>query len=177
MKISKNLLIKTSVAALLVIYGVVTKNSFEQLGMPDHPIGKPLGMGMFAVGWFYTAYILSLGKPNKLMFVLPSLAIIGSVVKMKEYMAKKETPPTIFPLAFAASWIILGLGVGNHLTGNQKYFGLSASLLVLASMMKVLPFQRENNVVDGPGLPMFVVAWFIIVILNSMRDIPRVALY
>ena len=46
MKIDAKLLIQTSIAACLVIFGVVTKNSFEQLGSPNHPIGKPVGMGM-----------------------------------------------------------------------------------------------------------------------------------
>ena len=55
MKIDTNLLIQTSIAACLVIFGVVTKNSFEQLGFPNHPIGKPLGMGMFIMGWIYIA--------------------------------------------------------------------------------------------------------------------------
>ena len=169
MKIDDNLLIQTSIAAYLVIFGVVTKNSFEQLGFPNHPIGKPVGMGMFIMGWIYTAYILSINKPNKLMFILPSVGIVIAVMMMKQYMVKKQTPPMIFPIIFAISWIILGLNVGNHLSGNKKYIGLFASLLVLISMMKMLPFQRENNIVDGPGMPVFVIAWVIFIILNSNR--------
>ena len=80
MKIDAKLLIQTSIAACLVIFGVVTKNSFEQLGSPNHPIGKPVGMGMFIMGWVYTAYILSIGKPNKLIFILPSVAIVVAVM-------------------------------------------------------------------------------------------------
>ena len=169
MKIDTNLLIQTSIAACLVIFGVVTKNSFEQLGFPNHPIGKPLGMGMFIMGWIYIAYILSMNKPNKLLFILPSIAIVIAVMMMKTYMVKKQDPPMIFPLIFAISWIILGLNVGNHLSGNQKYIGLFASLLVLVSMMKILPFQRKNDIVDGPGQPLFVIAWVIFIILNSNR--------
>jgi hypothetical protein len=169
MKIDESLLIQTSIAAGLVIFGVVTKNSFEQLGFPNHPIGKPIGMGMFILGWIYTAYILSINKPNKLMFILPSMGIVIAVMMMKTYMVKKQPPPMILPLIFAISWIILGLNVGNHLSGNQKYIGLFASLLVLISMMKMLPFQRENNIVDGPGMPVFVIAWVIFIILNSNR--------
>ena len=165
MKLNVSLLIQTAIAATLVIFGVVTKNSLEQFGLPNHPIGKPVGMGMFIIGWIYTAYILSINKPNKLLFILSSAGILFSVMMMKTYMVKKLSPPMIFAL----SWIILGFGVGNHLSGNEKYVGLLASLLVLLSMMKILPFQRKNNIVDGPGMPMFVIAWFIIVILNSNR--------
>jgi len=169
MKIDTNLLIQTSIAACLVIFGVVTKNSFEQLGFPNHSIGKPVGMGMFVMGWIYVAYILSINKPNKLMFILPSVGIVIAVMMMKQYMVKKQTPPMVFPLIFALSWIILGFNVGNHLSGNQKYIGLFASFLVLLSMMRMLPFQRTNNIVDGPGMPLFVIAWVIFIILNSNR--------
>lgn len=169
MKIDNNLLIQTSIAAILVIFGVVTKNSYEQLGFPNHPIGKPIGMGMFIIGWIYTAYILSINKPNKLMVILPSIGIVIAVMMMKQYMVKKQTPPMVFPLIFAISWIILGSHVGNHLSGNQKYIGLFASLLVLLSMMHILPFQRTNNIVDGPGMPLFVIAWVIFILLNSNR--------
>ena len=169
MQINKNLLIQTFIAACLVIFGVVTKNSFEQLGFPNHPIGKPIGMGMFIMGWIYTAYILSINKPNKLMFILPSALIVMSVMMMKQYMVKKQNPPMVFPAIFALSWIILGLNAGNHLVGNQKYLGLFASFLVLLSMMVILPFQRTNNIVDGPGQPLFVIAWVILIILNSNR--------
>ena len=169
MQINTNLLIQTFIAACLVIFGVVTKNSFEQLGFPNHPIGKPIGMGMFIMGWIYTAYILSINKPNKLMFILPSALIVMSVMMMKQYMVKKQNPPMVFPAIFALSWIILGLNAGNHLVGNQKYLGLFASFLVLLSMMKILPYQRTHNIVDGPGQPLFVIAWGILIMLNSNR--------
>jgi len=169
MKLNNRLVMETSIAALLVIFGVVTKNTLEQLGEPDHPIGKPFGMLLFASGWIYTAYILSKNKPNKIAFILPSMAILGSVIMMKQYMSKKETPPMVFPLIFAASWIVLGGMVGNHLPGNLKYSGLIASVLVLVSMMKILPLQREKKVVDGPGWPLFVISWVIIIGLNSSR--------
>ena len=169
MRIDTNLLIQTSIAACLVIFGVVTKNSFEQIGYPNHPIGKPVGMGMFVIGWIYTAYILSINKPNKLLFILPSIGIVTAVMLMKPYMIAKQTPPIILPLAFALSWIIIGLSVGNHLDGSHKYIGVVASLLVLVSMMRVLPYQRTHDIVDGPGQPMFVIAWVVLIILNSNR--------
>ena len=169
MKLNNGLVVQTSIAALLVVFGVVTKNSFEEIGEPDHPVGKPLGMGMFIGGWIYCAYILSKGKNKKALFIVPSLAIAGSVMMMKKYMAQKEEPPMVFPAIFALSWIVLGVMVGNHLPGRAKYTGLIASAMVLGSMMKVLPYQREEKVVDGPGMPLFVIAWVILIGLNSSR--------
>jgi hypothetical protein len=170
MKLNNNLFLHTSIGALLVIFGVVTKNTLEQLKSPNHIIGKPLGMAMFVIGWLYTAWILSQGKSNKLpLFIIPSLVILGSVMTMKTYMSNKKKPPMIFPILFSISWIILGFGVGNHLKTLCKYTGLIASILVLISMMGFLPKQRMLCVVDGPGMPLFTIAWFIIIILNSCR--------
>ena len=168
--LNNRLLLETGIASSMVLFGVVIKNTFEQLEMPNHSVGKPLGMGLFILGWVYIAYILSKHKPNKLLFILPSIGVLLSVLMMKSYMSKKTAPPMIFPIIFALSWITLGFGVGNHLTGYSKYVGLLASAMVLISMMKMLPLQRKNNVVDGPGMPVFVIAWVIIMLVNSNRQ-------
>ena len=169
MQLNNRLVLRTSIAALLVIAGVVTKNSLEQMKMADHPIGTPLGIGLFVVGWLYTACALSLYRQEKALIVLSSLAILASVLMMKQYMKRKQSPPLMFPVIFAIAWLVLGFSVSNHLSGNMKYVGLLASACVLASMMVMLPFQRKNNVVDGPGMPLFVIAWVILVFLNSSR--------
>jgi len=171
MLLNNRLVLETSISSLLVIFGVVTKNSLEQLGMANHPIWKIIGMLFFIVGWIYTAYILSFNKSYKIVYVLASAGILLSVMAMKHYMMKKQSPPMIFPIVFAISWIVLGFMVGNHLPGNMKYAGLIASFLVLLSMMKLLPAQRKHDIVDGPGMPLFVIAWVIIILLNSSRSI------
>jgi hypothetical protein len=169
MKLNNKLVCGTTIAALLVIFGVVVKNTFEQMGLPDHKIGKPLGMAMFVLGWVYTAYILSMYKSDKWMFWAASAGVVVAVMMMKEYMAAKKTTPAVLPALFAASWVALGLLVSNHLTGAMKYSGLLASAMVLVSMMGMLPVQRAQCIVDGPGMPLFVIAWGIIVGLNGLR--------
>mgnify|MGYP005845092023 CR=1 FL=1 len=169
MKLDNSIFTQTGIASLLIVFGVVIKNTFEQIGKPDHYIGKPLGMLLFTIGWIYMAYILSYKKDNKIVFIASSLCILASVIFMKQYMIKNKTPPMIFPLLFAFSWIIIGLMVGNHLSGNYKYIGLISSLSVLISMMFLLPHQRKNNIVDGAGLPLFVIGFFVLTIVNSNR--------
>ena len=171
MKLNDQLLLQTSVASLFVIFGVVTKNTMEQIKMPNHPVGKPLGMGLFIIGWLYLGYILSLYKSNKMVFILPSLTIIGTVMLMKAEMAnpKPSNMMYIYSALFALSWIVLGLCTGSHLSGLMKYSGLIASVLVITSMMYMLPEQRKQCIVDGPGMPSFVIAFFILTLLNSSR--------
>jgi hypothetical protein len=178
MKLDNNIALQSTFASLLVIFGVVTKNSFEQMGQPDHPIAQPIGMTLFVIGWLYVAYVLSIGK-NKALFFIPALLILGSVLMMKKHMNDNQQSeeqigapvevPMVYPATFALAWLVLGFAVGNHLSGAMKYLGLLATLFVLVSMMNMLPYQRENCVVDGPGMPLFVIAWGIIVFLNASR--------
>lgn len=168
-KLDNKLLMKSTLASLSVIFGVVIKNSIEQLKIPNHPIGKPVGMGLFVAGWLYVAYVFSLRRRNKMWIVLPSFAILGAVMMMKQAMMKGNNPHPIFPAIFAISWLIFGFTTGSHLSGNIKYFGLVASILIMFSMMILLPKQREQCVVDGPGMPFFVIGWGILIYLNSCR--------
>jgi hypothetical protein len=167
--LNNSLLIHTSLSALMVIGGVVVKNSGNKLGLSEHKVVKPLGMGLFVGGWLYCAYALSAGRADKIMPIVASLAVVGSVMGMKRCMDKGKTPAPIYPIIFAIAWLAIGYGVGNHMRGMMQYAGLLASALVLGSMMVALPYERKHCLVDGPGMPMFVVAWAIIAVMNSSR--------
>jgi len=161
-----------AIAATLVIGGVVTKNSFEQLGVPNHPVGKPTGMALFIVGWLLAAYILSSGRTTtlaKAAVVLSCLGILGSVLRMKAVMSKGGKPNMIFPLIFALSWVVLSVLSAQGLPLWGQAAGVAAAALVLGSMMGLLPKQRKHAVVDGPGMPMFTGAWVIVVALNALK--------
>tara|TARA_B110000261_G_C13055071_1_gene345807 strand:+ start:498 stop:968 length:471 start_codon:yes stop_codon:yes gene_type:complete len=156
------------VSATMVICGVILTNSIEQIGMSNNPIGRALGMLLFVIGWVYIAYVFSINKNNKLLlFVLPSLGVVVSVMMMKKYMEQGVEIPSSLPMLFVVSWIVFGYATGNHLLGYKKYIGIIASCMVISSMMKLLPYKREMNMVDG--LPMFVMTWVIFILLNSNR--------
>lgn len=184
-----------SIAALMVIFGVVMKNSAEQLGMKiDSPLSLA-GVAAFAIGWVWNAYILSKGRDKNLhKFCLAggSLGVLGSVAMMKKRMldekkkaeskdsnknnnnkdnnnTQEKLSMQNLKIIFIICWVAIGMCVGSHLDNNCKYCGLIATGCVLASMLHNLPLQRKLNVVDGPGMPLFVIAWIIIVILNSMN--------
>jgi len=167
--LNDSLLCQTSMAALMVIGGVVVKNSSEKLGLSDHKVAKPLGMGLFTFGWLFAAYVLTKGRSDRLPLASASIAILVSVMAMKMCNEEGKSPGKIFPYMFGAAWLLLGYSVGDHMKGNMRYFGLLASLLALGSLMVVLPRERKECLVDGPGMPMFVISWAIIVYLNSAR--------
>jgi hypothetical protein len=167
-------LIQTTAAALMVIGGVSAKNSADQLPIEYKDTLNKVGMGLFVGGWIFAAYVLSKHKASKIQHILPCVGVLISVMMMKEKkMMKKYMPFTmpanVLPGLFIVSWLVLGYNVGDRFQGLTKYAGLIATALVIASMMKVLPYQREHDNVDGIGSYMFMFAWAIIVMLNSKR--------
>ena len=78
---------------------------------------------------------------------------------MKKLMKKGEDPMPL-PIIFAGAWLMLGYSV-------EPIYGTFAAILVLISMLVSLPWQRKNNVIDGPGMPLFVIAWFMLAFLNA----------
>jgi hypothetical protein len=168
-----------SVAALMIIGGVVSKNSAEQMDMPDHPFLMPLSWFLFFAGWIFLAYVSGQGNNNKYYYYVASFGVMVSVYFMKRAMAQDdiiqddiiqgEMPNMVFPGIFVMSWLMLGYIVSAKCTGASRYSGLLVSVLIIGSMMLSLPTQRENCVVDGPGMPMFVVAWTMYVMLASME--------
>ena len=90
-----------------------------------------------------------------------SASILTSVMMIKQHMKNKEDVPIYYPILFSAGWLLLGWSL------SDRVMGLAASALVIGSMLFVLPWQRKQGIVDGPGMPMLVMAWIIIIYLNS----------
>lgn len=162
--------------AVLVITGVVLKNTFEQLKIPNHILGKVVGMTSFVLGWMIIAYSTATAtrvNPIKTFLSFATAAgIVFAVMQMKKYMADGVSPPIIYPIMFAASWLLLGYTMGMGWGGSwnsHTTMGVLAGIMVLISMMGVLPWQRKKSVIDGPGLPLFVGAWVLITFANSMK--------
>jgi hypothetical protein len=163
----------TTLGAVLVIVGVVSKNTIEQLKMPDHPLAKYVGMGAFILGWIIVAFAVATSQSgaNSTRTYLAfgtAAAIVFSVMQMKSHMAKGESPPMYYPAMFAGAWLLLGYTVGLGRSGNQSFLGIAAAAMVLLSMMLSLPWQRKVGVVDGPGMPLFTGAWALLAFANAM---------
>jgi len=163
-----NTLNLTVMGGMLVTFGVVLKNTSEQLKMSSDAPMAMAGVAMFLTGWMITAVALSRSKSgfNTLKVIVPCIVIPMVVMVMKKmYMEKGEKPPMALPIMFAISWLVLGYFVNQ----NKPLMGILAAIMVLVSMLGALPWQRTNNVIDGPGLPLFVIAWFLIAYTNSVQ--------
>ena len=172
MYLNNNLFFHTSIAAFFIVFGVIYKNSAPHLDKKKRydTIAKTSGSIFFIAGWLYMIYSLSKGgKRNSLFYVIPCSIILGSVIAKNIIKDNNKQISIIFPILFAAGWISLGFLVSEHLPGMARYIGLIGSIFVLVSMMYALPIQRKKFMVDGPGMPLFVIAWFIIIVSNSYR--------
>jgi hypothetical protein len=150
-----------------------------------------IGALMFIVGWINIANLTSMGKNDMEATVLyySSLSIMISAGAMKYMMYTKQIKVpwiSLFSMTYVLSWMSLGMLVGgitvndvyNMLTGNYKMsnvdtnhlLGSMIGPLVIGSTMYALPWQIDNCVVDGPGMPMYVLAWGLLIFLNSNRD-------
>ena len=79
----------------------------------------------------------------------------------------------LFAGLFTLGWLTVGVSVGmgkSSLLNRNTYLGVSGAILVLLSMLKMLPKQRELCVVDGPGMPMFALGWVAVVLGNSLIE-------
>lgn len=168
-------LIPSAMGALLVIAGVVIKNTFEQLKQKDNPMGVYGGWTFFVLGWLTTGYAISLTQSGAFEMNLKSLVaftscagVIISVYAMKSQMKQKKKPHMALPLVFVASWLGLAYAVSLNCSITAKIFAFSAAILVFLSMMWALPEQRKKCIVDGPGMPMFCLAWVLVVGVNSV---------
>ncbi len=152
--------------ALLVVAGVVVKNSEEQLGRPP----SLLGPTMFVFGWGLIAFAVSNNKSNKgkvaWRVFLPYLAaavIVGAAMAMKQKMRKSGMVPLVLPVLFVAGWLLFAFSLNRN-----RLLAFGSAGLVFLSMLLFLPLQRKNGVVDGPGMVLFTLAWVGLVQANVM---------
>lgn len=167
---SKSRLTGTSIAAAMVVAGVIMKNTCEQMGQP-FVIGKQAGMALAAVGWLLLASVLATDRRlfSRLAVYLAALAVLYAVAVA--CMAKGEGRPVseFIVYLFIGAWVVLGLILSSHFKGIYRFSGLLAASLLIGSI-STLEWQRDLCLVEGPALPMFVVAFFVIILANSARS-------
>jgi hypothetical protein len=149
----------TTLAALAIVAGVVLGNTSKTDEM------KMVGAAFFVGGWLYMAWSLAgrvRGQGAKLALWLGSLGVVAGVMMHKNHMP-------MGPMLFMAAWVLLGLTLSFAHRNKYRWMGVVAAGLVLWSMTNVIPEQRKKGVVDGPGYPMFMLAWGLIIFLNSVN--------
>ena len=163
--------LQISGAVSMILMGVIITDSITHSKIKNDNL-RTFGKLLFVVGWLYTAYVLSKkrsGRAEKLKVILPSLGVLiaASVAQMAMISGKK--PPMWAKMLFVGSWVTLGWFVSDKHKGMYRYSGLLAAFLVIGSMTYFLPIQRKMGIADGPGMPMFTLAWVIIAMIYGYK--------
>ena len=166
----------SSLAALSIVSGVNMTNTAKQMGNLKSGYGLA-GGALFVGGWGVMAKALGSNAGTYTRSIYLACAMVVAAVAIQKADALKYEVPyadKLMPLLFAGGWILLGssLFLANP-TSRFKFFGPIAAALVLVSMVKILPIQRDGCYIDGPGYPMFLIAWMMIVILHSSTKYPN----
>jgi hypothetical protein len=174
LQLNKTHLTKTSYASLAILLGVILMNGLSQAKMSNEN-SKMVAMALFVGGWLIMPMVLSCGRPKNesWKFYLASYSILVSALVMKFQMMKNKKPEAMYGLMFMAAWLALGFftaTVGVKQSNQKTMFGLLAGVCVILSMVATLPFQRENCVVDGPGMALFALGWVFLTLVNSHRN-------
>jgi len=157
----------TTLGALMIVSGVHIKMMTK---FYDKEQQSYLGMASFLLGWVIIALATSKGRKSKMNLLSCISVVMGVMLIMKSREDKTETK--LGPILFMVGWVSLGLGVVQHKKGMMyKLLGLLIPTMVLLSMVPngIIPKQREEKMVDGPGYSLFVGGWALLIFLNSLN--------
>lgn len=167
-------LTNTLTPALIIAAGVMFKNGGKQYGGQTTNKSKILGMAMFIGGWIGLTWGLvnGLTGPSFYLPIIACVGIMGSAVAMSFIKDSDDKLPTwgyIFVAIFAICWVMLGYSVAMDKGLESMAFGMIAAACVIFSMVILLPWQRKNGVVDGPGMALFVIG---LLMLSYAKAVP-----
>lgn len=164
----------------MIAAGVVAMNV-----IPDNMIQKITGFPLFSTGWLLVimSFIQNDTRLEKYKYplVVSSLGVYGAAISSRMMMDSgiNGTPVMISKMIFMAAWVSIGILIGMKKHGNDKQeevhdlkihgLGLIPPLMVASSMGIVNSFERPRRISSGPGMPIFMLAWVILTLVNSVK--------
>jgi len=159
-----------ALAATLVVVGIGLKKSTDQIYHSSSNSGLKNTLSLAGVGLYLSGLTLVGINLNRLMpeyrkVFWPALTGIAISEILVEFL---DFPRQFVDLLYAGSWIALGYAVSSHLETGYRYIGFLASGLAIFANFFALPYQREHGIVDGIGLPAYLLAWSVIAVIVSI---------
>jgi len=182
-----------SIAVGLVVLGLCVRFGGEQFLIDkyfkqynDFP-GKNLlnsikysGVAMYVCGWLLLAICLSLKHKgnNILKYSIFSTILISIVWVIFEFKEEKFVIQPKLPL-ISCSILLTSLMALTSLKYKLKDICLIvvASILIILSEYFILPYQRENNIKDGLGLPILILGWIIFFFVFDDTDVVQKTMF
>lgn len=171
---------RTSLSALAIVGGVVVKNTVKNLiangKLPKKGthfwVSTLVGIVLFVGGWVGMGWatVEATNGVNE-PWIWVGIAGVVSAVLLQQApdLFGFKAPTMLMATLFIGGWSIFGYSAAGN-DQNKLWLTLPAAGLVISSMaLGILAWQRANCVIDGPGFPMFMVAWGLLILSNSLE--------
>lgn len=185
--LSGGVVINTAIVAMNTLPG---KNIQRMTGMPLFTIGWVMVI---------MSFLNNDTRSRKYRWVLAGSSVgVYMAAMMARMMMESGTtglPMKLTMMKFMMCWLTIGLLIGmkNHggsgdsddsdedpdipdVTEEEEvhdktihFVGLLPPALVIMSMMSINKFERPNSIASGPGMPIFMMAWVILSLVNSLK--------
>jgi hypothetical protein len=157
--------------AALVVAGVVGRNSTEQTWSQAFKRSAPAFSLLFLVGCALLAVAVARNRvaPAQWAAWVAAAAVVGSTAAMKSQMRRREPICHLLPVVFGVAWLLLGWVATSQLEGCSKAWGPIGGALVVAGLLWLLPYQRKQCIVDGPGMAAFALGCGVLAVGNAVR--------
>jgi membrane-bound ClpP family serine protease len=167
-----------SVAVGLIIFGLCLRFGGEKFLIDQHfkkyndapnsnllNLVKYGGVGLYIGGWLTLAVCLSLKhKGNKLLkhsiFSAILISVVWTVFEFKEEKFVTQTKLPLISISVLLSSLVALISLKYEI--KDILLIIVASVLIIFAEYFVLPFQRNNGIHDGLGLPLLILGWFLL---------------
>jgi hypothetical protein len=154
------------ITAGLVVLGLCLRFGGEQFMLTsgdDFPIHvtKYAGAALYVCGWLIAAICLSF-KYIMFKHCIFSMILVSVIWAIFEYNGNAILYQPKLPLISCSMFLSLLLALTLEYRFKDVLTTFIASSLIIVSEYFVLPFQRDNNINDGIGLPLLLLGWFVL---------------
>lgn len=154
--------------------------------LPTKTMQKGFGVPLFTLGWILVimGFLNNTTRQAKYGKVLAASSVgvysMAMMARMLMDSGNTGTPLKLTKLKFVLCWLVVGAFMGMK-TGTDDSdnvteihspavhaLGLLPPVLVIVGMMSVNLLERPRGIASGPGLPIFMMAWVVLSLVNSL---------
>lgn len=151
--------------------------------LPGKTMQMMSGVPLFTLGWVLVimSFLRNNTRADKYRNILAgsSVGVYAAAMMARMLMdaGNTGTPLKVSKLMFLACWIVVGslIGMKQDDTGEEVHnthihaLGLLPPALVVLAMTSVNNMERPRGMASGPGMPMFMMAWVTLSLVNSLN--------
>lgn len=157
--------------------------------LPGKGLQRMGGVPLFTIGWILIikSFLENGTRASKYRYALAGSSVgVYSMAMMARMMmdaGKTGAPLNVTKLVFMLCWIVVGVLIGMKQTETENEsqesdevhsglihgLGLLPPILVVLSMASINNMERPRSMASGPGMPMFMMAWVVLSLVNSFE--------